>query len=206
MLDCLLPRVRLYSRLAIEVYLTQARTEHSSPEPPVKGLVQVFTGDGKGKTTAALGAVMRALGQGRRVFIVFFMKGDYPYGERRILAQLPNVALVSFGSLDFVDPAGARPQDKEQARQALAAAREAVLGGSYDLAVLDEINVAVAFGLIPLEEVLKLIKDKPPGLELILTGRKAHPELVKVADLVTECLKIKHPYDKGIGARRGIEY
>ncbi|MBN1862259.1 MAG: cob(I)yrinic acid a,c-diamide adenosyltransferase [Dehalococcoidales bacterium] len=186
--------------------MTQARTEHSSPEPPVKGLVQVFTGDGKGKTTAALGAVMRALGQGRRVFIVFFMKGDYPYGERRILAQLPNVALVSFGSLDFVDPAGARPQDKEQARQALAAAREAVLGGSYDLAVLDEINVAVAFGLIPLEEVLKLIKDKPPGLELILTGRKAHPELVKVADLVTECLKIKHPYDKGIGARRGIEY
>jgi cob(I)alamin adenosyltransferase len=186
--------------------LTQARTEHSSPEPPVKGLVQVFTGDGKGKTTAALGTVVRALGQGRRVFIVFFMKGDYPYGERRILAQLPNVDLVSFGSLDFVDPAGARPQDKEQARQALAAAREAVLGDSYDLAVLDEINVAVAFGLIPLEEVLKLIKDKPPGLELILTGRKAHPELVKVADLVTECLKIKHPYDKGIGARRGIEY
>jgi len=169
-------------------------------------LVQVFTGDGKGKTTAALGAVMRALGQGLRVYVVFFMKGDYPYGERRILAQLPDVDLASFGSLDFVDPANVRPQDREQARQALAAAREAIFSDNYDVAVLDEINVAVAFGLIPLDEVMALIRDKPPGVELILTGRKAHPELVRVADLVTECLKIKHPYDRGIGSRRGIEY
>jgi len=186
--------------------LAQAQSEHGSREPPAQGLVQVFTGDGKGKTTAALGEVMRALGQGRRVYVVFFMKGDYPYGERRILAQLPNVDLASFGSRDFVDPASIRPQDREQARQALAAAREAVLSGNYDLAVLDEINVALAFGLIPLGEVMALIRDRPPGLELILTGRQAHPELVKVADLVTECLKIKHPYDKGIGSRRGIEY
>jgi cob(I)alamin adenosyltransferase len=169
-------------------------------------LVQVFTGDGKGKTTAALGTVMRALGQGRRVYIVFFMKGDYPYGERRILAQLPNVDLASFGSLDFVDPANVRPQDREQARQALAAAREAILSDNYDLAVLDEVNVAVAFGLIPLDEVIRLIRDKPPKVELILTGRKAAPELVRLADLVTECLKIKHPYDKGMGSRKGIEY
>ena len=168
--------------------------------------MQVFTGDGKGKTTAALGAVMRALGQGLRVYVVFFMKGDYPYGERRILAQLPDVDLASFGSLDFVDPANVRPQDREQARQALAAAREAIFSDNYDVAVLDEINVAVAFGLIPLDEVMALIRDKPPGVELILTGRKAHPELVRVADLVTECLKIKHPYDRGIGSRRGIEY
>ena len=149
---------------------------------------------------------MRALGQGLRVYLVFFMKGDYPYGERRILAQLPDVDLASFGSLDFVDPANVRPQDREQARQALAAAREAIFSDNYDVAVLDEINVAVAFGLIPLDEVMALIRDKPPGVELILTGRKAHPELVRVADLVTECLKIKHPYDRGIGSRRGIEY
>jgi cob(I)alamin adenosyltransferase len=168
--------------------------------------VQVFTGDGKGKTTAALGAVMRALGQGRRAYIVFFMKGDYPYGERRILAQLPNVDLASFGSLDFVDPASIRPQDREQAQQALAAAREAILSDNYDVAVLDEVNVAVAFGLIPLDEVMALIRGKPPRLELILTGRKANPELVRAADLVTECLKIKHPYDRGIGSRQGIEY
>jgi len=168
--------------------------------------VQVFTGDGKGKTTAALGTVIRALGQGRRVYIVFFMKGDYPYGERRTLAQLPHVDLASFGSLDFVDPANIRPQDREQARQALAAAREAILSDNYDLAVLDEVNVAVAFGLIPLDEVIRLIRDKPPRVELILTGRKAAPELVRLADLVTECLKIKHPYDKGIESRKGIEY
>ncbi|HEY56732.1 MAG TPA: cob(I)yrinic acid a,c-diamide adenosyltransferase [Dehalococcoidia bacterium] len=185
--------------------MAQAQSERGSLELS-QGLVQVFTGDGKGKTTAALGAVMRALGQGLRVYVVFFMKGDYPYGERRILAQLPDVDLASFGSLDFVDPANVRPQDREQARQALAAAREAIFSDNYDVAVLDEINVAVAFGLIPLDEVMALIRDKPPGVELILTGRKAHPELVRVADLVTECLKIKHPYDRGIGSRRGIEY
>jgi len=185
--------------------LAQAQSERGSLELS-QGLVQVFTGDGKGKTTAALGAVMRALGQGLRVYLVFFMKGDYPYGERRILAQLPDVDLASFGSLDFVDPANVRPQDREQARQALAAAREAIFSDNYDVVVLDEINVAVAFGLIPLDEVMALIRDKPPGVELILTGRKAHPELVRVADLVTECLKIKHPYDRGIGSRRGIEY
>jgi len=185
--------------------LAQAQSERGSLELS-QGLVQVFTGDGKGKTTAALGAVMRALGQGLRVYVVFFMKGDYPYGERRILAQLPDVDLASFGSLDFVDPANVRPQDREQARQALAAAREAIFSDNYDVVVLDEINVAVAFGLIPLDEVMALIRDKPPGVELILTGRKAHPELVRVADLVTECLKVKHPYDRGIGSRRGIEY
>jgi cob(I)alamin adenosyltransferase len=168
--------------------------------------VQVFTGDGKGKTTAALGAVVRALGQGRRVYIVFFMKGEYPYGERNILAQLANVEVASFGSPDFVDPASVRPEDREQARLALAAAREAMLSGKYDLVVLDEVNVAVAFELLPLTEVIKMIRDKPPQVELILTGRKAAPELIKMADLVTECLKIKHPYDEGIEARRGIEY
>jgi len=191
-----------YQRLS----LAQAQSEHGSLEPSARGLVQVFTGDGKGKTTAALGTVIRALGQGRRVYIVFFMKGDYPYGERRTLAQLPHVDLASFGSLDFVDPANIRPQDREQARQALAAAREAILSDNYDLAVLDEVNVAVAFGLIPLDEVIRLIRDKPPRVELILTGRKAAPELVRLADLVTECLKIKHPYDKGIESRKGIEY
>jgi cob(I)alamin adenosyltransferase len=168
--------------------------------------VQVFTGDGKGKTTAALGAVVRALGQGRRVYIVFFMKGEYPYGERNILAQLANVEVASFGSPDFVDPASVRPEDREQARLALAAAREAMLSGKYDLVVLDEVNVAVAFELLPLTEVIKMIRDKPPQVELILTGRKAAPELIKMADLVTECLKIKHPYDGGVEARRGIEY
>ncbi len=179
--------------------------QHNLPSS-VQGLVQVFTGDGKGKTTAALGTAIRALGQGQRVYIVFFMKGDYPYGERKILSQLPNVDIASFGSLDFVDPANIKPEAREQARLALSAAREAVLSGSYDMVVLDEINVAVAFKLISLDEVIKLIRDKPPQVELILTGRKAAPEIIRRADLVTECLKIKHPYDKGVKSRRGIEY
>jgi cob(I)alamin adenosyltransferase len=178
----------------------------SSPQLPSRGLVQVFTGDGKGKTTAALGAVIRALGQGRRAYIVFFMKGEYPYGERNILAKLPHVEVAAFGSLDFVDPADIRAEDREQAQLALSAGREAMLSGKYDMVVLDEINVTVAFGLIPLAEVIKLIQDKPPQVELILTGRKAAPELIKAADLVTECLKIKHPYDRGVGSRQGIEY
>jgi cob(I)alamin adenosyltransferase len=175
-------------------------------EPLPRGLVQVFTGDGKGKTSAAIGAVIRALGHGLKVYIVFFMKGDYPYGERSILSQLPNVTMESFGFRDFTDPANIKPEEKEQAKRALAAAREAMLSGGYDLVVLDEVNLAVAFKLIELEEVLKFIEDKPQRVELILTGRRADSRLVKSADLVTEMLNIKHPYNEGVVARGGIEY
>ena len=177
-----------------------------SSGPSTKGLVQVFTGEGRGKTTAALGTVIRALGQGRRVYIVYFMKGNYPYGERNILSKLPNVTMASFGSLEFVDPANVKPEEKGQARQGLAAAREAMLSGSYDLIVLDEVNLAVAWKLVDLDEVVRLITDKPQSVELILTGRQADTKLVQLADLVTEMLKIKHPYDKGVIARKGIEY
>jgi cob(I)alamin adenosyltransferase len=177
-----------------------------SSEPSSRGLVQVFTGDGKGKTTAALGTVIRALGHGLRVCIIFFMKGDYPYGECKILSQLPNVKIARFGSQQFIDPNNIKPEDREQARQALAAAREAVLSGSYDLVVLDEVNLAVAWNLVELDEVIKLINDKPRNVELILTGRKADTRLIQMADLVTEMLKIKHPYDGGEKARKGIEY
>ena len=171
-----------------------------------QGLVQVFTGDGKGKTSAALGCVIRALGHGLRVFIIFFMKGDYPYGERNILSQLPNLSLASFGQEKFVDPANIKPEQIAEAAQALAAAREGMLSGRYDLVVLDEVNVAAAFKLVPVEEVLRLIKDKPAGVDLILTGRLADPRLVQAADLVTEMVKVKHPFDKGIAARKGFEY
>jgi cob(I)alamin adenosyltransferase len=171
-----------------------------------KGLVQIFTGDGKGKTSAAIGAVIRALGHGLKVYIALFMKGDYPYGERKILSGLPGVTLESFGSSQFIDPENIKPEEIEQARKALAAAREAMLGGDYDLVVLDEVNLAVAFNLVGVEEVLGLIGAKPEGVELILTGRRADKELVRIADLVTECLKIKHPYDSGVEGREGFEY
>ena len=187
--------------------MTEKASFNSSPsEPFTKGLVQVFTGDGKGKTTAALGTVIRALGHGLRVYIVYFMKGNYRYGERDILSKLPNVDVVSFGNQEFVDPANVKPEEKEQARQTLAAAREVMLSGSYDLIVLDEINLAVAWKLVELDEVVKLIGDKPQNVELILTGRQADTKLVQLADLVTEMLKIKHPYNGGMIARKGIEY
>lgn len=171
-----------------------------------KGLVQVFTGNGKGKTTAALGTILRALGHGLRVYIVFFMKGDYAYGEYSTLSQLPNVDMASFGFRRLIDPSNIKPEEIEQARLALAAAREAVLSGNYDLVVLDEVNVALGFKLIELDEVVKLVRDKPPKVELILTGRYADTRLIELADLVTEMVKIKHPFDKGIKARKGIEY
>ena len=171
-----------------------------------KGLVQVFTGNGKGKTTAALGTILRAAGHGLRVFIVFFMKGKYDYGEFSTLSKLPNVDMASFGFRRLTDPANIKPEEIEQARLALAAAREAVLSGNYDLVVLDEVNVALGFNLIKLDEVIKLIKDKPPDVELILTGRYADTRLIELADLVTEMVKVKHPFDKGIKARKGIEY
>ena len=171
-----------------------------------KGMVQVFTGDGKGKTSAALGSILRALGHGMRVCIVFFMKGKYPYGEFSTLSKLPNVDVASFGLRCFTDPAHLKPEEIEQAKLALSAAREAMLSGNYDLVALDEVNVAVAKKLLDLDEVISLIGDKPRNVELILTGRYADSRVIELADLVTEMVKLKHPYDKGVPARKGIEY
>jgi len=171
-----------------------------------EGLVHVFTGDGKGKTSAALGTALRALGHGLKVYIAYFMKGDFPYGERASLSELPNVKLESFGTTKFIDPRNVRPEEKELVRRGFEAARQAVKSGDYDLVILDEVNLAVAWNLIELGELAKLIKDKPPGVDLILTGRGADSRLIELADLVTEMVKIKHPYDRGIRARRGIDY
>jgi len=171
-----------------------------------KGMVQVFTGNGKGKTSAALGAVLRAIGHGLRAYIVFFMKGKYPYGEFSTLPKLPNVDIASFGLRCLIDPANINPEEIEQAKLALSAAREAMLSGNYDIVVLDEVNVAIYFKLIELDEVVRLISDKPRNVELILTGRYADAKLIELADLVTEMVKLKHPYDKGVKARKGIEY
>jgi len=178
----------------------------SSAESLSKGLVQVFTGQGRGKTSAAIGTVVRALGNGLRVFIVAFMKAGRPSGEWVTLSRLDNVQVVRFGSPHFVDPARVTPEDREQAVQALKAAREAMLSGDYDLVVLDEVNVAVEWKLVSVEEILRLIEDRPANVELILTGRGADKEIIRAADLVTEMLNIKHPYEDGTAARRGIEY
>ncbi len=171
-----------------------------------QGLVQIFTGDGKGKTSAALGTALRALGYNLRVHIIFFMKGDYPYNERQTLAQLPNISFSSFGQDYLVDPNNIKLTEKEQARKGLDKAHQVIHNSSCDVVILDEINVAVGWKLLEISEVLQLIKDKPKNVELILTGRYADPRLIAVADLVTDMVKIKHPYDKGINARGGIDY
>jgi len=170
-----------------------------------QGLVTVFTGNGKGKTSAALGIALRALGHGLRVRIVVFMKGGFSYGEDKALEKLPNVSLERFGPPSFCDPANIREEDRSEARRALQAARDA-LRGEYDVVVLDEVNVAAAWGLIPVEEVLELVKKKPPQMDLVLTGRYADARIVDLADVVTEMVEVKHPFPKGVKARRGIDF
>jgi cob(I)alamin adenosyltransferase len=134
------------------------------------------------------------------------MKGDYPYGEYSTLSSLPNIETACFGFRHLTDPANVKSEEIEQAKLALNAAREAVFSGNYDLVVLDEVNVAVACKLIELDDVIRLVADKPDDVELIITGRYADARLIEMADLVTEMVKVKHPYDEGILARKGIEY
>jgi len=171
-----------------------------------RGLIQVYTGTGKGKTTAALGQAMRAAGQGLKVYIIQFMKGWPYYGELDTVGHHPNITLKQFGRPDYVDKEKPEPIDIRMAEEALEHAREVVTGGEYSLVILDEINVALEWKLITLDSVLDLLDQKPENVELILTGRYAHPEIIARADLVTEMHEIKHPYQKGVISRRGIEY
>ncbi len=177
-----------------------------SPENAMKGLVEIYTGDGKGKTSAALGITLRASGHGRRVHIVYFMKGNFPYGEQKVLSESPNVTFARFGSESFVDPADSKQEEKEEAQKALETARNTMLSQKYDMVVLDEVNVAAYWKLLDIEKVIDLIKDRPDYVELILTSRYADPRVIELADLVTDMVKLKHPYDKGIPSRRGIDY
>ena len=177
-----------------------------SKEKKRKGLVQIFTGNGKGKTTAALGTILRAAGYDFKIFIVFFFKGEYALGEYATLPRLPNIHVASYGLRRLVDLQNIKPEEIEQAELALEAARQAIESGDYDLVVMDEVNVAIEYKLIKLEDVIDLVNKKPEHVELILTGRYADNKLIEMADLVTEMVKVKHPYDKGIDARKGIEY
>lgn len=169
------------------------------------GLVMVFTGDGKGKTTAAVGQALRALGHGFRVYMIHFMKGR-DYGEFMAAEKLPGLTIDRAGRDCFVKRDDPDPVDLELAREGFERAREAVTGGEYDLVVLDEINVAVDYGLLEEAALLELLDLKPEGVTLILTGRGASPELVKRADMVSEILAIKHHYNEGADCCPGIEY
>jgi len=170
------------------------------------GFVQVYTGDGKGKTTAALGLALRAVGKGLSVFMVQFLKGR-PYGEIESAKLLsPRFKVVQSGQDTFVKRGEPSDEDLRLAHRGLELAREATSSGEYDIVILDEVNVAVELGVLSVEDVLPLIEDRPEGVELVLTGQDAPEEFLKRADLVTEMKKIKHYYDKGVAMRDGIEY
>ncbi len=178
----------------------------SNKKEKKKGLVQVYTGKGKGKTTAALGLALRACGHGWKVLMICFMKGDSNYGEVKISKKIPNFKLVQSGLPTFVKKGEPSEEDLRLAIEGFQIAKKALKEKKYDMLILDEINVAVDYGLISLNSVLDLIDKKPDNVELVLTGRYAHPEIVKSADLVSEILVIKHYYPKGIDSREGIEY
>ena len=179
-----------------------------------KGLVIVYTGDGKGKTSAALGAAMRALGHGWRVLVIQFFKGDWPvvYGELELAKRLhPQFEVLQLGR-GFVKIMGDKKpfgEHVEAAKAALELTRERMLSGKYDVIILDEVNYALGyldFKLIELDDVLQLLKEKPPEMHIILTGRNAHPKVIEAADLVTEMKEIKHPMKKGVPAQQGIDF
>jgi len=171
-----------------------------------KGMIQVYTGSGKGKTTAALGLAMRALGHGFKVYIIQFMKGNIRYGEVETARQLsPNIVIKQMGRETFVDRNNPDKVDIELAQKAFQLATEVIAGGQYDIVILDEINVAVDFGLISLEALLNLLDSKPSHVELVLTGRGAKREAIEKADLVTEMVEVKHYYRDGTHSREGIE-
>jgi cob(I)alamin adenosyltransferase len=169
--------------------------------------IQVFTGNGKGKTTAALGIALRAMSRGRKVYMVQFLKSPESTGEHRSAKALaPMIVIEPMGRKGFIRKGQGRPGDRDMAIAALDEARQAMLSGLYHMIILDEINVAVHMNLVEIQELLNFIEDKPPEVELVLTGRYAHPDVIARADTVLEMKKIKHHYDEGIAAITGIEY
>ncbi len=169
-----------------------------------EGYVQVYTGNGKGKTTAAFGVALRMIGAGGKVFIGQFLKSG-EYSEIKAFKKLSNdIEIVQFGTGDFVIN-GPTKEDVSRARDGFERCKSAVYSGLYDLVIIDEINVAIFMGMISVGEVLELIERKPVSVELILTGRYAPREIIDIADLVTEMVEVKHYYTRGVTARRGIE-
>lgn len=169
-----------------------------------KGYFQIYTGEGKGKTTAALGLALRASGRGLPVYIGQFMKGQ-DYGELHALPRLEGITHEQYGDPGWVYKGKVTPAQRERAQVGFAKARAAVMSGEYRIVILDEMNMAVWFELIALEDALRLVEERPAGVELIFTGRRADEALIERADLVTEMREVKHYYTQGVGARKGIE-
>jgi cob(I)alamin adenosyltransferase len=174
------------------------------------GLVLVYTGNGKGKTTAALGAALRAVGHGYKVAVIQFIKGPgFTYGEEHTAEHyIPNLEIIKKGKGYYKIRGDSLPEEvhRKAARDGLRLAEEKIVSGNYHIVILDEINIAVDKGLLSVEEVLGILDRKPTKVHVILTGRNAHPSLIERADLVTEMKEVKHPFQKGIKAQSGIDY
>jgi cob(I)alamin adenosyltransferase len=171
-----------------------------------KGYIQVYTGNGKGKTTAALGLALRAAGRKIMVCMIQFMKGGGPFGEHLAAPMLaPYLTVIRTGREGRVNRDSPAPEDLCAAREGVAHARQALAEGKYGVVILDEINGAVACGLIQVDEVISLMESKPSDVELVLTGRNAHERIIAAADLVTEMREIRHYFKTGVVARIGVE-
>ena len=175
------------------------------------GYIQVYTGNGKGKTTASLGLAMRALGRCWKVLIIMFTKGGDDYGELNSFRNLSpeiaqNLTIVQAGLDRIVYADNKNQNDSDEIKKGWELAKKAILNDEYNLIILDEANIAIDLGLIELDEVLEVLKNKPEDMEIVLTGRNAKPEIIEAAHLVSEIKPVKHYWDTGIVARKGIEY
>jgi cob(I)alamin adenosyltransferase len=173
-----------------------------------RGLIIVNTGPGKGKTTAAMGTGLRAVGQGLRVLMLQFLKGSWHYGELDAVKAFGDKFVMKQMGRGFVKVGAEKPdpEDVRMVEEAWAEAEQAMQSGIWDLVILDEINYAISYGMLDPEKVAESLRSKPEALHVILTGRNAHPTIVELADTVTEMRQVKHAYEKGVLAQRGIEY
>ena len=175
----------------------------------MKGLVIVYTGNGKGKTTAALGMALRAIGYNYKVCMLQFIKGSWHYGEMDSSKKLePNFELIAIGKgfVGILDDKSSKEEHEKYAKEALKICQEKIFSEKYDIVILDEVNYAINLNLIDVNDIMKLIKEKPEKVNLVLTGNHAKNEIVELADLVTEMTEIKHPFKSGIKARKGIDF
>ena len=174
-----------------------------------KGLTIVYTGKGKGKTTAALGLALRATGYQKRICMIQFIKGSWHYGEmdssKRLEPQFEMVA-IGKGFVGIIDDKSPKEDHEKIAKEAIKISTEKMQSGKYDIVILDEINYAINLNLISLHEVIQMIKSKPREVDLVLTGNYAKKEIIEIADLVTEMKEIKHPFQSGIKAKKGIDF
>ena len=191
--------------------MAQTTNKLINPNWDQHGYIQVYTGDGKGKTTASLGLAMRALGRGWKVLIIMFTKGGSNYGELNSFRELSdkisdNLDIVQAGLDRIVYKNNKNNQDIQEIQKGWELAKKAIKNHEYQLIILDEANIAIDLNIINVDEVVEVLKNKPEEMEIVLTGRNAHPKIIEIAHLVSEIKPVKHYWDTGVAARKGIEY